>query len=262
MRGRDLAETDRLGQPGAVLVNEAMAARYFPGEDPIGRHILRQLVGAGDAAVVGDRGRGGNVRTGSLENAPEEAIYYPVAQVAFAGMTVLARTSGDPLSLATDLRAAVRGLDPQLPLARVLSMDQVLARSLGARHFYATVLGAVRGPRAAPRRPRDLRRALLRGGAARARDRGARGLGARARRRGDAHRAPGRGGRRAGLAAGLAGAALLSGVMRGLLFEVQALDPSTLAAVVSAVALCSVLASALPLRRALAVDPAAALRGE
>ena len=66
----------------------------------------------------------------------------------------------------------------------------------------------------------------------------------------------------AGLAAGLAGAALLSGVMRGLLFEVRALDPSTLAAVVFAVSLCSVVASALPLRRALAVDPAAALRGE
>ena len=262
VRGRDLLATDRVGQPGVVLVNEAMAARYFPGEDPIGRHLLRrwwapempeswEIVG-----VVGD------VRTVSLENAPDEAIYYPAAQVAFPGMTVLARTSRDPLSLAAEIRGAVRALDPQLPLGRVRTMEQVLAESLGARHFYATVLGLFAGL------------ALLLAGlgiygvlaydvAHRGREIAVRvALGARrvdvvtlVTRHAAAVAC-------AGLAAGLAGSILVSRVMRGLLFEVGALDPATLAAVVGAVGLSSVLASAIPLIRALAVDPAAALRGE
>jgi putative ABC transport system permease protein len=262
LRGRDLAATDRLGQPGAVLVNEAMAARFFPGEDPIGRRLLRQWWAPEMPQTWEIVGVVANVRTGSLENAPEEAIYYPVAQVAFAGMTVLARTDRDPLSLAADIRGAVRGLDPQLPLARVQSMDQVLALSLGARHFYATVLGLFAGL-ALLLAALGIYGVLSYAVAQRGREIAVRvALGAR---RGDvvtlvARQAAVVAG--AGLAGGLVGAVLLSGVMRGLLFEVRALDPSTLAAVVAAVASCSVLASALPLRRALAVDPAAALRGE
>jgi putative ABC transport system permease protein len=262
VRGRDLAATDRLGQPGVVLINEALAARYFPGEDPIGRRLLRRWFAPEMPQSWEIVGVVGDVRTVSLENAAEEAIYYPAAQVAFSGMTVLARTSRDPLSLATDIRGAVRALDPQLPVGRVQTMEQVLAESLGARHFYATVLGLFAGL-ALLLAALGIYGVLAYDVAQRGREIAVRvALGAR---RADVVSLVTRHAAAvacAGLVAGLGGSILASRVMRGLLFEVGALDPTTLAAVVAAVGLSSALASAVPLTRALAVDPAAALRGE
>lgn len=262
VRGRDLTPLDRLGQPGAVLVNEAFASRYFSGEDPVGRHLLRRWWAAEMPQSWEVVGIVGNVRTGSLETAPEDAIYFPAAQVAFSGMTVLARTSGDPLALASGIKAAVRSLDAQLPLGRVRSIGQILSASLAARHFYATVLGlfaalalllaalGIYGVLAydVAQRGREIAvRVAL--GASRS------DVVAMVVRRALSVAA-------AGLAAGLAGSLLLSRAMQGLVFAVGALDPPTLAAVAAAIVSSAVLATALPLKRALAVDPAAALRGE
>jgi putative ABC transport system permease protein len=141
-------------------------------------------------------------------------------------------------------------------------MEQVLAESLAARHFYATVLGLFSGL-ALLLAALGIYGVLAYDVAQRGREIAVRvALGAG---RGDVvalvtRRAAGVAA--AGLAFGLAGAVLLSRLMQGLVFEVGALDPLTLAAVAAAIGGSAVLATALPLRRALAVDPATALRGE
>jgi putative ABC transport system permease protein len=261
-RGRDLAATDRAGAPGVVLINDAMAARFFPGEDPLGHRVLRRWWAPEMPQAWEIVGVVADVKTESLEGPPDAAIYYPAGQITFAGMTLIARTGRDPLSLTRELREAVRGLDPELPLSRVRSMDQVLTASLGARRFNALVLGLFAGlalllaaigiygvlAYAVAQRGHEIAVRLALGAA-----------------RGDVvslvtRQAALLAG--VGLAAGMAGALALSHVLRGMLFEVRPLDPLTLAAVVAAVGVTTAVASLAPLRRALTVDPAAALRGE
>jgi len=260
--GRDLSPSDRAGAPGVVLVNEAFAARYFPGESPLGRYLSRtwwapempqrwEIVG-----VVSD------VRTGTLDTPPEDAIYYPAGQVSFAGMTLLVRTARDPMAMAGEVQKAIRGLDPEVPLGKVLPIDRVLAESLGSRRFQAVVLGLFAGlalllaaigiygvlAYAVAQRGREIAVRLALGAA-----------------RGDVIRLVAREGGgvvASGLAAGLVGGLLLTRLLRGMLFEVQPLDPPTLVTVVAAVAVAAALAGFAPLRRALAVEPAAALRAE
>jgi putative ABC transport system permease protein len=262
VRGRDVEPRDRLGAPGVVLINEAMAARHFPGEDPIGHRILRQWWDKEIPTAWEIVGVVGDVRTGALEGSPDPAIYYPAGQLAFSAMTLVVRTSRDPLSLTREVRAAVRGLDPEMPVSRVRSMEQVLTESLGARRFNAVVLGLFAGlslllaavgiygvlAYAVAQRGHEIAVRLALGAA--------RGDVASLVTRQAAVVAG------AGLLAGLAGALALSQALRGMLFEVRPLDPATLAAVVALVGLTTAAAGVGPLYRALTVDPAAALKSE
>jgi putative ABC transport system permease protein len=262
LRGRDLDARDRVGAPGAVLINESMAARHFPGEDPIGHRLLRkwwapempeqwEIVG-----VVSD------VRTESLEGPPDPAIYHPAGQIAFQGMTLVVRTSRDPLSLAGEVRRAVRAMDPELPVSRVRTMDEVLARSLGSRRFNVVVL-VLFAALALLLAAIGIYGVLAYTVSERAHEIAVRvALGAS---RGHvvslvSRQAAAVAG--AGLAAGLLGALALSHTLRSLLFEVRPLDGPTLAAVVAVVAGTTAAAALAPLVRALGTDPAAALKGE
>ena len=262
VRGRDVEPRDRQGAPGVVLINEAMAARHFPGEDPIGHRILREWWDKEMPTAWEIVGVVGDVRTGALEGPPDPAIYYPAGQVAFSAMTLVVRTSRDPASLAPEVRAAVRGLDPEMPVSRVRSMPQVLAESLGARRFNAVVLGLFAGlslllatvgiygvlAYAVAQRGHEIAVRLALGAA--------RSDVASLVTRQAAVVAG------AGLLAGLAGAMALSQALSGMLFEVRPLDPATLASVVAIVGITTAAAGLGPLYRALSVDPAAALRSE
>ena len=262
VRGRDLTPGDRVGAPGVVLVNEAMARKYFPGEDPIGRRLLRRWWSEDMAQAWEIVGIVGDVRTASLEGEPDEAIYFPAAQVSFAAMTVVARTALGADGAAGGIQAAVRAVDPLLGVGRVRALDDIVTESMGSRRFNATLIGvfaalatllatiglygvlsysvAQRGHEIA------VRRAL----GARARD-----IVALVSRQAAALSA-------AGLALGALGAVALAHALRAMLFAVHPLDPLTLGVAVLAVGVASAAASLGPLLRALTVDPAHALRGE
>ena len=261
LRGRDLADTDRVGAPGAVLINEALARKYFPGEDPLGRRLLRQWWSEDMPATWEIVGVVADVKTASLEGEPDDAIYFPAAQISFSDMTLVVRTPRG-VRMAPEITAAVRAVDPQLAVSRVRALEDVVAESMGSRRFNAALLGIFSGlalllatiglygvlAYSVAQRGREIavRRVL---GASRGHvvglvSRQAASMAA------------------LGLGIGVAAALAMAQGLRAMLFAVDPVDPLTLGAVVAAVALAAAAASLAPLARALAVDPAHALRGD
>ena len=255
-RGRGIAATDDSTTESVLLVNRAMAHRFFPGTDPIGQHIrfwgrTRRIVG-----LVG------NEKLGGLAAADPPAVYAPMAQAPMRTFTILVRTAGDPRSVLPAVQRAVWSIDPLLPLFGIATMNEVVSASVARERFLAlliAVFGAVAlalavvgaygvlsytvaqrtheiGVRTALGAPRGVvvglfvREGMALGGT--------------------------------GIAMGLVGAAAVGSVLRGLLFGVNAWDPVTYAAVAVAVALTTLVATWLPSRRAAAVDPLEALRTE
>jgi len=262
VRGRDLTPADRVGAPGAVLINEAMARKYFPGEDPIGRRLLRHWWSPDMPEAWEIVGIVGDVRTASLEGEPDEAIYFPAAQVSFAAMTVVARTQLGADAMAGGIQAAVRAVDPLLAVGRVRALDDIVAQSMGSRRFNATLIG-VFAALATLLATIGLYGVLSYSVAQRGHEIAVRrALGARA---GDIVALVSRQAAlmsAAGLALGAVGAVALAHALRAMLYAVHPLDPPTLGVAVLAVGLASAAATLGPLLRALTVDPAHALRGE
>ena len=134
-RGRFLSERDVPGTPMAILVNETLARRYFPGEEALGRQTDRgQIVG-----VVGD------VRTSRLDRPPEPEIYYAFAQntaaTSEAGVTLVVRTSSAPEASAKAIRAAILEINPRQVTFGVKSMERVIEDSVSDRKLYVWLIG-------------------------------------------------------------------------------------------------------------------------
>ena len=141
VRGRDIAPTDRMGAPGAVVVNEAFVRRHFPEGDAIGKQLNRlawwpnaptsyEIVG-----VVADEPFMGRGQPG------DPATYFPHAQFPMNDMYLVIRASGDPLSLAPAIRERVWRVDANLPVERILSMRALLGDSVAEPRFNAALLG-------------------------------------------------------------------------------------------------------------------------
>ncbi len=258
-RGRVFTPEDRPGSPLVMLVNETLARRYFPGEDPIGREI-----------VIGDRvkaprrvvGIVGNVLEEGLADPPLAELYVPAEQVPWDEMAILVRTAGDPLRLAPAVRSRIRSLDPKLPVEEVQALSEVVARSLGQRRFTMLLLGTFAGLALllaaigiygvvaflAGQRVREVGIRIALG--ARRRDVLALFLGESARFAG------------AGLLAGLALAVAATRLLKTMLFGVAPTDPLSFAAVALVLTAVAMAASWIPARRAARIDPMAALRHE
>ena len=261
-RGRGLDARDRAGAPGAVMINEEMARRFFPGEDPLGRRLLRRWWDPKMPETWEIVGIVADVRTGNLGRPAQEAIYYPLAQVPTGSLTVLLRTQGESSPAAADIVNVVREIDPEVPVTNVAPMAELMAESLGERRLQAGLL-AVFAFVALLLAALGLYGMLSFVVLQRQREIAVRvALGAG---RADVTRLVG--GEAAwvtgtGLLAGLLGALAAGRIFGALLFGVQATDPSTVLAVGTVVVAASVAATALPLRRALRVAPASALRSD
>lgn len=265
--GRVIDERDRVDAPGAVVINETMAERYWPGQNALGaRFVLGGGAGPGVVTVVGVVG---DVRHGSLADPRISQMYLPHAQFRFwnggsvaRSMTLVVRAVGDPEELAGAIRAAVHEVDPTLPLAGIQTMDDVVAASLGRPRFLFVLCGAF-AVVALLLGVLGLYGVVAYGVAQRTREIGLRfALGARGR---DVVRLFLREGAFmviSGIALGLAGAFLLGRLLRGLLFEVGPLDPLTLVAAPVAMAAAALAATWVPARRAAAIPPMEALRHE
>jgi putative ABC transport system permease protein len=261
-RGRTFDDRDRAGAPTVTIVNEAFARRHWPGEDALGRRFsLRgpegpwlEIVG-----VVGD------TRMLSADAVPGPVFYLPHAQkerdwMTWMALLVRAEPGRDPRSLAPAVRAAVRELDPRLPVHRIATVEELYGESTARRRFATTLLTAFAAL------------ALLLGTvgmygvlsyavAQRRREIGIRiALGARSTtvvgdvlRQALALTA-------LGVVIGLAGALALTRLLGALLYEVSPADPATYVAVALLLAVVAAVAAWMPAWRATRIDPLVVLR--
>jgi putative ABC transport system permease protein len=261
LRGRNFTAADAARTQRVALINESLARRVFPNEDPIGKRVSfgtprtqadwREIIG-----VVGD------ARHHTLETEPEPRGYDLFEQSSSASMFVVLRPASDPVRLAQAARNRVRELEPEAPVHLLATMDELVARSAAARRFSMLLVGgfalialllaavgiygvlsfAVSERRqelgirlALGAKPSDVLRLVMQQALALT---------------------------LTGILIGLAGSLLLTRFMAKLLYGVSPADPRTLLLVAVALALVALLAAYLPARKAAQVDPMIALRCE
>ena len=266
LRGRtfDARESGQGGTP-AIVIDKVLADRYFANDDPIGRRIAKMGEGTPKEPVWRTIvGVVGHVSKYGLDGRVKEQYYIPAAQRPQRAMTLVLRAAGggDAQALAAPARAAVRAVDPDMPVYRVATMAEVIDATLVNRKFVMLLLGqfaAVALVLAGVGLFGVLSYAVSR----RTREIGVRmALGARAAdvlgmvvRQGMTLTA-------IGLVIGAAAALAATRAMAGLLFGIGASDPPTYVALALVLAAVALLACWLPARRAARVDPMVALRAE
>jgi predicted permease len=129
VRGRFVEASDQANSARVVVVNEAFAARAFPGMDPVGRHLKIWDQDVRIAGVVGD------IRDHPADPAAEPGFWWPLAQSPFPTLRAAVRTSGDPLTLVSAVRAEVAAIDPELPIAEVRTMEDITGAALAERNL-------------------------------------------------------------------------------------------------------------------------------
>jgi putative ABC transport system permease protein len=260
LEGRLFVPQDAEGMPEVAIINESMARRYWPGENPIGKKVAalcdEQALCRTVVGVVGDIRHEGL----ALEAQPE--IYITQQQVALSGMSVVLRAAGDPLTLVSAVRSQVRTLDQNQPIALVQTLDEHVSKSVLQPRLLMTLLAVFAGLAltlaavgvyammsysvSQRRNEIGIRIAL---GAARA----------------DIFRLV------VGqamllvaisLTIGLAGALAATRLLGSLLYGVGIWDPFTFGAIVVLLSLISFFAAWLPARRATRISPMIALRTE
>lgn len=262
VRGRPLSERDGLGAP-AVLINETLAARFWPGEDPLGQRIIlgpREEGSFPPATIVGIVA---DVRNVGLGEETPPVVYVPHALMPhWSWFTFVVRTETPPMSVLGAARAAVRSIDPALPIYGVRTMEEVLRESVGSTRA-STILLALFAALALAMAALGVFGVLTYTVSRRFRELGIRmALGA------EAHTVRAMIVRQGlvwaliGIPIGLGGAWALTRVLSGLLYGVSATDPITFAAVIVFLLAVTAVASYLPARRATRFDPVEALRHE
>ena len=256
--GRDFRQSDREGAESVAVVNRTLVRLYFPGGDPIGRHLL--LGGQGPVRVVGVVG---DVRHTRLRDEPTPVFYLPYAQAPWYGsMSLVARGSVPIDGLLGVVRGTIREFDPAIPLYDVKTMEQVMSESLAELRFSSLLMG-VFSLVAALLGAVGIYGVLSYSVSRRRQETGIRMvLGARGS---DVLRLiVGQGLRLAvvGVVAGLFLSLLLARALTGLLYGVSPTDPLTLAGMALLLLAAAALASWVPARRATRVDPAAVMRAE
>src|SRR5262249_22610187 len=129
LAGRDFTSADTADSPLVAVVNDGLVKRIFPGEDPLGKR-LQVAAGRRDGLQVEIVGVVGDIKFTSLDSETPSAIYIPHSQIPIGLMTFVARTAVDPSSLANSITGVVRDLDPELPVADVKTMDDVVDSTL------------------------------------------------------------------------------------------------------------------------------------
>jgi putative ABC transport system permease protein len=257
--GRVFDDRDSETAARVAIISEAAARRFWPGENPVGRQIRvhvnessrspREIVG-----VVGD------VRTRGLELDPVPVIYVPHPQYGGDGMAIMARTAGDPMQALPQMTSALKALAPGVAFSRAQTMEDMMSANVAEPRFRSLLLSVFALVSLA------LAAVGLYGVVAFSVSQRRGELGLRMALGADPYQVlrlvlrEGMTPVAAGIAAGLAGAAVLARVMRSLLFDVDPLDPLTFAAVALTLSVVALLACYLPARRAMTVDPAGVLR--
>jgi putative ABC transport system permease protein len=257
--GRTFTDSDNRQSPPAILINQTLARRFWPGASALGGRIAIDQNGGKVAEIVGVVG---DVKPARIDGEDWPTIYSPYAQAPMGAMTVTVRTSGAPMALASALLREIHQLDPDQPVAEVRPMEEVVDQAVSGARFNTQLLGVFAcvafllaavgiygvisydvtertneiGIRMAlGAQPADVLKLVM-----------------------------GQGARLAvyGIAAGLLGAAALTRLMGAMLFGVSPTDARTFALISFLLVIVALGASYLPSRRAMALDPVTALRHE
>ena len=254
LSGRDFALTDNANAPPVVIVNEETARRIWPGEDAVGKALL---LGSTELRVIGVVA---NVRQRGFAEPIEPSMYVHVHQNSRSRMSIVIRTAGEPLQYANAVRNAIWSLDPNQTITLVTTLESIAGNSVARPRLLAWLLGlfgvvgltlgalgifGVLAFAVSQRRqeigvrvalgasPRSVLRLIVGSGMLLA---------------------------VAGVVIGIIGARLLTTSMQSVLYDIQASDPWTFVQVVIVLLGAALLASWLPARRALQIDPVTALR--
>ena len=258
-RGRTFTAADDANAPRVALISESLARRHFPDEDPIGKRIavrfdggqLREIIG-----IVAD------VRHDGLQETPRVEMYMPHAQFPFGSMTFVVRTGGDPAATLPALQREIWEVNPNQAIYEASTVASLVADSLRERRFNLSLIGGFAVL------------ALILAGVGvyglisystmrRANEFGVRlALGASGTQIVAAAMRDGVRYAVVGVALGLVASFALTRAMASMLFEISATDPITYVVLAFVMLAVAAVASFLPARRALEVDPVTALRGD
>jgi len=258
IQGRSFTDHDDAEAPSVFVINQTMARRFWPNEDPVGKRIRYNSKGPfGEIVGVVE-----DIKYDGLHSADASHVYEPYQQNSWPFLTVAVRSPLDQATLMTAVNREVRGLDPNLPVSNVRSMGEVMGESLARRRLVLTLfsLFAVLALLLAAI---GIYGVLASSVAQRTRELGIRiALGATTR--GVLQLVLGNGLKLVvlGIAFGLAGAIAANRLLADLLFGVSATDPLTFASIALLLFGVAILASYIPARRATKVDPLVALRYE
>jgi putative ABC transport system permease protein len=256
LRGRVFTEADVAGSAPVAVINQTVATRYWPGQDPIGKHIAnsRDMIQREVVGVVAD------VKFNTLNAASSEEMYFPIAQFPWPFATLMVRSSANPEPLVAAVRQKISEVDPYLAVSGILSMDDVVSTSVAQPHMvmqfagifagFALMLSAVgiygvmnysvnqrrqeMGIRVAlGARPADILRLVV-------------GQGMRLTL--------------LGVACGVTVSLLLTRLLASLLFGIKGMDPAIFSGAAVVLVGSALLACYIPARRATQVDPVVVLR--
>jgi putative ABC transport system permease protein len=258
LQGRFFTERDSMNSPLVVILDEQVARRAWPGENPIGKRV-RSGPTSPWAEVVGVVG---HIRHEKLENDQRLQIYWNYLQRARDRMSLVVRTSGDPHALVNPILAAIKSVDPDQPAFAVRTMSEVVDQSLSLRWFNTFVVSLFAGSSlllsmigvygvigwTVKQRTREIGVRLA--------------LGAQRSTVLGMVLKSGLKITLVGIAIGLVGSLLLARLLRTLLFAVEPTDPTTFVLVPALLIVSATLACLVPARRAIGVDPLVALRHE
>jgi len=267
IKGRLLADTDTSNSPPVLVMNERLANRYFPKEDPIGQRILIQKIVPGKTELGDDIawevvGVIGDEKIGGPEDVQSAGVYVSNEQTPVYGMVLNIRASVNPLTLQQPITAAIRSVNKDQAISDIRSVDQIRDQSMGGRRLVSVLLGTF-ATVALVLAGLGIYGVISYNVAQRTREMGIRAaLGATERSL--LRLILDRGVRLTlvGLAIGTGGAIALTRLMATLLFGVGARDPLTMVSVGMILAGVAIIASYVPARRATRVDPVVALRYE
>ncbi len=260
--GREFTERDNRSAAHVIIINQTLARRFFPNENPVGKHMKPGMSAGKTDNMCEIVGVVGDVKHRNLWQEPDPESYVPYEQKPIGAMNILVRSDSDPMVLLPAVREQVRALDAELPIYRAQRLEEYVAASVAQRRFTSLLCSVFAGVGlllavvglfgvmsfsvaqrtheigvrvAVGAEKADILQMILREGMAIT---------------------------LAGIVLGLIGAFGISSIIKSQLFGVSATDPLTFFGVVGALALVALAACYIPARRATRVDPMVALRYE
>lgn len=258
--GREFTEADKAGAPNVVIVNQALAHRYWPNENPIGKHIVMGRQPASEVVGVA-----ADVKNRGLALDPQVQLYFPFSQLPWGNMNLLVRTAANPHAMVSAVRAQIAAIDSDQPVTGIQTVDELMDGSRAQPRFILLLLGvfsvaalvlAIIGiygvlAYSVAQRHQELGIRLALGAEKSDILRLVVGYGLTLAAAGIA----------IGLVASLVLSWLMAGFLSGFLYKIGARDLTTFVLAPLVFLVIALLASYFPARRATQVDPNEALRG-